>query len=138
MGIATTDCPVQIQIWVDDNAVTLNNPTGVYLVDNRVNYGSQNEGSANLSTATSKNSNVCWQVFLINPKSKSTVQIQSIGNSDAWGPSGQPQMAPDNTAAFTGTMQNAGNNSYSLGVTVQVPGGSGFTVKLNPSVNVSA
>lgn len=138
MGIPTTDCPVRIQIWVDDNAITTGSSVGEYLVDNRVASGSEAEGTANLSTACSQGTNVCWQVFLINPKSNSTVDIQSIGNSKAWGFSGQPQRAPDNASAFTGTVQNAGSAGYPVAINVQLSGGSGTTVTLNPSVNVSA
>ncbi|MEO4046620.1 hypothetical protein AAFN46_05945 [Pseudomonas sp. CAU 1711] len=138
MGIPTTNCPVQIQIWVDDNAVSTNSRAGVYLVDNRVASGSEAEGTPNLATACSQGTNVCWQVMLINPKSTSNVSIQSIGNSGAWGFSGQPQRAPDNAAAFTGTVQNSGNFSYPLAINVQVQGGSGVTVNLSPSVAVSA
>lgn len=134
----TASCPVQIQIWVDDNAVTTGSSAGVYLVDNRILSGSQSEGSANLTTACSKSSGICWQVYLINPTSTATVQIQSISNSPAWGFSGQPQRAPDNPNAFTGTAENAGAAQYTIGLNVQVAGGSGVPVSVTPSVNVSS
>ncbi|PMY32647.1 hypothetical protein C1Y35_27420 [Pseudomonas sp. GW456-L14] len=136
MAIPTTSCEVQVQIWVDDNAVTSGSSAGVYLVDNRSSAGTTHEGTANLNTAASKGSNICWEVFLINPKSTSHVSIAAIGNSNAWGYSGQPQAASDNPRAFTGSVQNAGNASYPVSLNVQVAGGSGITVKLNPSVTV--
>ncbi|CAD0261284.1 hypothetical protein HBO43_27185 [Pseudomonas veronii] len=138
MAIPTTSCDVQVQIWVDENAVTNGSTAGVYLVDNRISAGTTHEGTANLNTAASKGSNVCWQVFLINPKSTSQVSIAAFGNSSAWGFSGQPQTASDNASAYTGTVQNAGTASYPVSLNVQVAGGSGITVKLNPSVTVSA
>ncbi|HEX7635373.1 MAG TPA: hypothetical protein VF427_08855 [Noviherbaspirillum sp.] len=138
MGIKTTDCPVQIQIWVDDNAVQTGSTAGVYLVDNRVASGSEAEGTSSLSTASSLNSNICWQVFLINSQSTANASIQSIGNSQAWGFSGQPERAPDNSLAFTGTAQNAGTFTYPLSINLQVAGGSGTTINLTPSVVVSA
>jgi len=134
MAISTKDCQVQIQIWVDDNAVD-GSTRGVYLVDNRVRDGSQNEGSANLQTACTKGSNICWQIFTINASATSTVQIQSIGNSNAWGAGGQPEQASDNPAAFTGQAQNIGAASYDLAITVAA--GAGTTIHLNPAVNVS-
>ncbi|MCI1739585.1 MAG: hypothetical protein LKM38_22905 [Pseudomonas veronii] len=59
MAIPTTSCDVQVQIWVDDNAVTNGSTAGVYLVDNRISAGTTHEGTANLNTAASKGSNVC-------------------------------------------------------------------------------
>jgi len=138
MAIPTTSCEVQVQIWVDDNAVANGSTAGVYLVDNRTSAGTTLEATANLKTAASQGSNICWQAFLINPQSASQVSIAAIGDSDAWGSSGQPQIAPDNPGAFTGTLQNAGTASYPITIDVQVAGGAGVTVTLNPSVNVSA
>ncbi|WP_437691780.1 hypothetical protein [Sorangium sp. So ce176] len=138
MAIPTTQCSVQIQIWVDTNAIQNGSARGVYLVDNRVTSGSQNEGSANLVTACTQNSSICWQVLTVSPCTASSVQIQSIGNSQAWGASGQPQIAPDNPNAFTGQAQAAGSSSYQLSINVIAGGGSGTTVILNPSVSVQA
>jgi hypothetical protein len=89
-------------------------------------------------TVYSLGTNVCWQVYLINPKSNSSVGIQSIGNSNAWGSSGQPERAPYNSQAFTGTVQNAGHANYPLAINVQVADGSGVTVNLQPSVAVNS
>ena len=78
------------------------------------------------------NANICWMVLPIDPNFTAAggmVQMQSIGNSNAWGPSGQPQRI-DNTT-FTGTAQNAGNASYNTGINVQLPGQSGMTLNLN-------
>lgn len=82
--------------------------------------------------------NICWMVLPIDPSFTAAgvmVQMQSIGNSNAWGPSGQPQRI-DNTT-FTGTAQNAGNASYNMGINVQLPGQSGMTLNLNPAVTVN-
>ncbi|MBP5078096.1 AidA/PixA family protein [Pseudomonas chlororaphis] len=138
MAISTTNCPVQVQIWVDDNAVTNGSTAGIYMVDNRISAKSTHEGSANLNTAVSKGSNICWEVFLINPNSTSQVYITAIGNSNAWGFSGQPQAASSNLRTYTGSAQTPGNASYSVSLNVQVEGRSGITVNLTPSVTVSA
>lgn len=136
--VPTTSCGVQIQIWVDDNAVTQGSTAGVYLVDNQVANGSTNEGSSNLATTTSQGTSICWQAFLINPKSTASVSIASVGNSQAWGFSGQPGVAPDNPSAYTGTAQSAGSFTYPLSINVFLAGGSAVTIPLTPGINVSA
>lgn len=138
MAIPTTSCSVFIQIWVDTNATQTGSTRGVYLVDNRVASGSQNEGSANLTTACTQNSNICWEIFTIDPNSTASVQIQSIGNSNAWGSSGQPQVASDNANAFTGQAQNPGAAGYQVNFNVTLGTGSGFSVTVSPNVNVVA
>jgi hypothetical protein len=130
---------VFIQIWVDTNSAQVGTTKGVYLVDNRVSSGSQNEGSATLQTACTLNSYVCWQVFSVDPNFASIggdLRIQSIGNSNAWGNSGQPQSVNANT--FTGQVQNGGTAGYQVTLTLQSPGQSGITLNVNPTVNVAA
>lgn len=138
MAVPITNCSVFIQIWIDTNAVQAGSTRGIYLVDNRVSNGSQNEGSATLQTACTKNSFICWQVFAIDPNYTAiggSVAIQSIGNSNAWGNSGQPQLMNSGTA--TGQAQNSGSASYSINLNVQSPGLSGITLTVNASVNVN-
>lgn len=138
MATPISNCSVFIQIWIDTNSVQNGSTTGVYLVDNRVSAGSQNEGSANLQTACTMNSYICWQIFAIDPNfvsSGGNVAIQSIGNSNAWGNSGQPQLV--NSTAATGQAQNAGTANYQLNLNVQSPGQSGMTLQLTAGVNVT-
>ncbi len=138
MAVPITQCSVFIQIWVDTNAAQAGTTKGIYLVDNRVSSGSQNEGSANLQTACTLNSYICWQVFAVDPNFTSiggSVAIQQIGNSNAWGDSGQPQML--NATTFTGQVENAGSASYSLNLNLQSPGQSGITLAVNPGVSVT-
>jgi hypothetical protein len=138
MSIPTSSCSVFIQIWVDTNAVQADQTQGVYLVDNRVNTGSTGEGSASLQTSCTKGSNVCWTALSIDPNFAAeggVVSLQSIGNSNAWGDSGQPESV--NSTTFTGQVQNSGTAGYTLNLNVQAPGGSGMTLSVNPSVNVN-
>jgi hypothetical protein len=121
---------------VDTNAVRDGSTRGVYLVDNRVSSGSNNEGTASLQTALTVNSYVAWQIFAIDPNYSAiggNIEIQQIGNSNAWGNSGQPQQL--NATTFTGQVQNAGNANYRLTLNVQNPGQSGITITVNPSIN---
>jgi hypothetical protein len=138
MSVPISQCSVFIQIWLDTNSVQNGKTTGIYLVDNRVSSGSQSEGSPNLQTACTLNSYIAWQVFAIDPNFAAAggdVQIQQIGNSNAWGNSGQPESL--NATTFTGQVQNTGQASYQLTLNVQSPGQSGITVSVNPGVNVS-
>jgi hypothetical protein len=138
MAVPLTQCSVFVQIWIDTNAAKAGSTAGVYIVDNRVSSGSQNEGSPTLQTACTSGSYVAWQVFAIDPNYVSiggNVQIQQIGNSNAWGNSGQPQGL--NATTFTGQVQNPGMASYQLALNVQNPGQSGITITVNPSINSS-
>jgi hypothetical protein len=127
---------VFVQIWVDTNALTNGSTKGVYVVDNRVSAGSQNEGSTNLATAATNGSYVNWQVFNIDPTSTTPISIQSLSNSRAWGPSGQPQSDTTN-GGFTGQLQETGNAPYSVTFNASKGGGSGITTTVNLSVVVS-
>jgi hypothetical protein len=138
MSYPISSCSVFIQVWVDTNAIQADQTTGVYLVDNRTSAGSQNEGSAGLQTACTSGSNLCWTVQAIDPNfvaEGGVLGLQSIGNSNAWGDSGQPESI--NSTTFTGQVQNDGTAGYSLNLNVQVPGGSGKTLTVSPGVIVS-
>jgi hypothetical protein len=139
MSVPVSQCSVFIQIWVDTNSVQNGQTKGIYLVDNRVSSGSQNEGSASLQTACTLNSYICWQILAIDPNYTAgggTVAIQQIGNSNAWGMSGQPEIL--NPTTFTGQVQNAGQAGYSININVQNPGMSGITIQIKPSMLVTA
>jgi hypothetical protein len=139
-----SDCSVFVNIWVDTNAVSTGSTQGVYIVDNRgyQNPSSQNEGTASLVTQCSKNAKICWQAFVMNPASGDTVQLTGIGNSEAWGPSGQPEPASNNNSvtfppAYTGMAQNTGTNNYTASFNVQLSGGSVIPVTANLGINAS-
>jgi hypothetical protein len=129
---------VFIQIWVDTNSVQGGQTTGIYLADNRVSSGSQNEGSASLQTSCTKSSIIAWQIFAIDPNFEGaggSLQISQIGNSNAWGQSGQPESL--NTNTWTGQAQNAGQASYQISINVALPGQNGISTNVNPSINVT-
>ncbi len=138
-----SDCSVFINIWVDTNAVVSGSSQGVYAVDNRgaQNPSSQNEGTASLVTQCTTGAKICWQAFSMNPNSGDTVQLTAIGNSPAWGNSGQPLPAPgtssSSTPAFTGIAQVAGNNGYTASFNVMLSGGSLVPVSANLGVSAS-
>jgi len=133
--IPVSQCSIFVQIWVDTNALQNGSTKGVYLVDNRLNNGSQNEGTVGLQTAVTTNSYICWQVYNVDPNSSTTLSIASIGNSNAWGASGQPQSVSPNT--FTGQAQTNGLAEYKLTINAQAGGGSGITTSVSPGINVS-
>lgn len=138
MTTPVSQCTVFIQVWVDTKAVQAGSARGIYMVDNRLARRGKKEGSGALQTAVTRNANICWTVLPIDPNFTALggrVQMQSIGNSSAWGSSGQPQMIDATT--FTGTAQNAGTANYNMGIKVQLPGKSGITLSLNPSVTVN-
>ncbi|MFN9623758.1 MAG: hypothetical protein ACK587_13150 [Cyanobacteriota bacterium] len=138
MSFPVSQCSVFIQIWVDTNSAKANSTEGIYIVDNRVSSGSSLEGTSSLMTTCTLNSFICWQVFSIDPNFEAmggNLQIQQIGNSNAWGASGQPQMV--NATTFTGQVQNGGEAGYQIVLNMQQPGGSGITLRVNPNINVT-
>ena len=133
MSIQTSDCQIQIQILIDETAVNGNGTSGIYMVDNRLQGG-----TSGLMTRCTSGSKICWRVSLINPYSKSTAQIQRIGNSGAWDFE-QPQPAPDDTSAFTGrVVTTSGNWAYPLALDLNLPDRGGITVNFTPMMVVSA
>jgi hypothetical protein len=129
-----SNCNVFIQAWVDVNAIVQGGGTnGVWLVDNRVSSGSTGDGTAGLTTGCSNGSNLCWEIVAIDPNADVTqLQIQQIGNSNAWGNSGQPEATDGTGTVFTGQVQNTGTASYNLILNVN-----DTSVTLTPSVTVS-
>ena len=139
MPVTIAQCSVFIHIWIDTNSAQAGTTKGIYLIDNRVSSGSQNEGSPTLTTACTLNSYICWQVYAVDPNFTAiggVVAIQQIGNSNAWGNSGQPEQATG--GAFTGQVQNAGTASYQITFTVQSPGQSGITIPVTANMSVAA
>lgn len=136
-NVPTTSCTTFIQIWVDTNALQNGSTRGIYLVDNRVSQGSNNEGSPSLLTAVTNGTNICWEVFNIDMNSTTVLQLSAISNASVFGASGQPQAAPDNPNAFTGTVQNTGKAGYQITFNAQAPGGSGITATVSAALSVS-
>lgn len=137
MSIPVSNCTTFIQVWVDTNALQNGSERGIYLVDNRLNNGSQNEGTTNLSTQVTQGTNVCWQVYNIDPNSTTQLAIQSISNASVFGASGQPEKVDDGSGAFTGQVQSTGSASYTLNFTAQKPNSSGITAQVSPQLRVS-
>ena len=134
MAIPASSCSAFVQIWVDTNALQNGQTTGVYLVDNNLNNGSSNEGSPNLLTNLPVGTNVCWSLLNVNPSSNTILQIQNFGNASVFGASGTPQQL--NATTWTGQVQQAGQSQYNINFSAQIPGSSGITTNVNPSLSV--
>lgn len=131
-----SDCDVFIQIWVDGNATQLGQTTGIYLVDNGGKPGT--EGGTGLNTVCTTGSLICWTVMPVDPNfvaKGGSLQLQSVGNSSAWGDSGQPNEF--DSLNFIGTAETVGSASYQVTINVCAPGGSGMTLFVNPAITVN-
>ncbi len=137
MAINPNDCSVFIQIWVDTNAASQGSTAGIYLVDNQVSRGSQNEGTPSLSTVATQNSNVCFSVLNIDCQDTSSLSIVNMGNSDAYGFNGTPQQF--SPTVWTGTLANGQVSApYSVVLNITKQGGGGsITTQVNPSFQVA-
>ncbi len=133
--MATGTPTVFIQIWVDINAIQNGSTAGLYLVDNRVGNGSQNEGSTNLSTNVTNGTTIQWNVYNIDPTSTAVLSLTAIGNASVWGAGGQPQA--DGKGGFVGQVQVTGSASYQITLNAQKqPGSAAITLKVNPGITV--
>jgi hypothetical protein len=132
--ITPASCSVFVQIWVDTDALQNGQTTGVYLVDNNLNHGSSNEGTVDLLTNVPVGTNICWSLLNVNPTSNAILQIQDFGNASVFGASGTP--SPVNATTWTGQVQAAGNASYNINFSAQIPGSSGISTSVNPSLSV--
>jgi hypothetical protein len=134
MAIPASSCSTFVQIWVDTNALQNGQTTGVYLVDNNLNNGSSNEGTVNLQTDVPVGTNICWSLLNVNPSSNTILQIQNFGNASVFGASGTPQQV--NATTWTGQVQASGQAQYNINFSAQIPGQSGITTNVNPSLAV--
>lgn len=134
MAITPSSCSLFIQIWVDTNALQNGQTTGVYLVDNNLNHGSSNEGTVNLNSSVPVGTNICWSLLNVDPTSNTILTIQNFGNASVFGASGTPQQF--NATTWTGQVQAAGTASYNINFTAQIPGSSGITTNVNPTLSV--
>ena len=132
MAITPSSCSLFIQIWVDTNALQNGSTTGVYLVDNNLNHGSSNEGTTNLNTVVPVGTSICWSLLNIDPTSNTILTIQNFGNASVFGASGTPQQV--NATTWTGQVQAAGSANYNINFSAQIPGSSGITTSVNPSI----
>ena len=133
--ITPSSCSIFVQIWVDSNALVNGQTTGVYLVDNNLNNGSANEGTVNLMTKVAVGTNICWQLLNVDPNSQVQLQIQNFGNASVFGASGTPQQV--NASTWTGQVQAQGTNvPYNINFSAQIPGSSGITTTVTPSLTV--
>lgn len=110
------DCTIKIHVLVDENYISDGGTSGVWSIDNQ---GSQSsgEGGAKLDTAVSKNDTICWTLEPVNPASTSTFQIESIGNSEAWGFTGQPEPANTDKTVYVGIAEGS-SAYYEMDITV--------------------
>lgn len=134
MATPPSACSVFIQIWVDTNALQNGQTTGVYLVDNNLNHGSSNEGTVSLLTNVPVGTSICWSLLNVDPTSNTVLNLANFGNASVFGASGTPQMV--NATTWTGQVQAAGNASYNINFSAQIPGSSGITTNVTPSLSV--
>jgi hypothetical protein len=134
MAIPASSCSVFVQVWVDTNALQRGDTTGVYLVDNNLNHGSSQEGTVNLVTDVPVSTNICWSLLNVDPNSNAILSLQNFGDSSVFGFSGTPQQV--NPTTWTGQVQAAGQAQYGINFNTQIPGQSGITTRLNPTLSV--
>jgi outer membrane protein assembly factor BamB len=111
--------------------------TGIYMMDNRRNLGSANEGKNNLHTNCYTGDNIAWQVMPIDPVRGDTVIITgftiSSGNLFA-GSTGAPK-STSNHSRWTGRAINAKSNAqYQIHFLITDADGNIYTGRCNGNV----
>lgn len=114
------DCSIQILICLDENDLQEGTVKGVYLLDNQLGNRGAHFALPTVGTYVARTDKIYWRVCLLDPNSHAIPEISSIGNSKAWGFTGQPERAFDSTTAFTGMAEESGNYSYNITVNVKV------------------
>ncbi|MBS0057669.1 hypothetical protein [Yersinia sp. Marseille-Q3913] len=112
------DCQVQILICIDEEDIQEGTDKGIYLLDNQLGSRGAHAALPTVGTVASRSDRIYWRICMLSPSSYATAEIVSIGNSKAWGFSGQPESAFDSDSAFTGQVQEAGTYSYNISITV--------------------
>ncbi|CDH21432.1 conserved hypothetical protein [Xenorhabdus bovienii str. kraussei Quebec] len=136
------DCTVQILIYIDENIARVDqqlNTKGIYLIDNQL--GTKNAHPAlpitpGYVTTVARNDKIYWRIFLVDPNSKGSVEITSIGNCKAWGFNGQPEKAYDSLTAYSGKAEEPGNHAYNISINLITNDGNGMTLDFNHSLHV--
>lgn len=110
--------------------------TGIYMIDNRAQLGSKNEGQMELSTVCFAGDRVGWYLVPIDPTRGDTVQITgfnvSSGNVFA-GSSGYPQPTT-NLAYWIGRAVNAGSQTYQVQILLTDSSGSKYFINWDPYI----
>jgi hypothetical protein len=85
-----------------------------------------------LNTNVPVGTNICWSLLNVDPTSSTILGIQNFGNASVFGASGTPQLV--NASTWTGQVQAAGQSGYNVNFSAQIPGSSGITTSVNPSI----
>ncbi|QDW33772.1 hypothetical protein FFE93_012330 [Yersinia sp. KBS0713] len=136
------DCDLQILILVDEKTALQGESTGIFAMDNHLGSGSDIQGSTQLVTYAGRGDKIYWRAMFINPntvdaQSIASIGISSVGNSPAWGYSGQPEIAFDSDSNFSGEAQVAGRYTYELLINIVKSNGEGAILKTTLGLTVT-
>lgn len=110
--------------------------TGIYMIDNRKNIGSYNEGQMELYTFCYPGDNVSFYVQPIDTQRGDTVSIIGLNVSygNVFGGSlGAPQPT-SNDAYWIGRAINAGNQTYQIQVLITDENGNIYVINWDPFI----
>ncbi len=106
----------KIVITVDTSRVLSGDTRGIFMIDNRAEVGSSNEGTLELSTKCFAGDYVSWLVNPIDPDTQDTVSIAGfqVSSGNVFGGEGSPQPASDDNTYWMGRAFNQGTSTYQI------------------------
>lgn len=139
MAINPKACTVQINIWVDCNALQNGQTTGIYMVDNLggAKNPSQNEGAPNLNSYVTQGASVCWSIYPIDPCFDGQLSINAMTQGTT-GFSSPPTAYGTTNAVWTGQLfKNAQGGSITQDIEINAPfNGKPGSFTISPTITV--
>ncbi len=110
----------KIVITVDTSRVISGDTREIYMIDNRTEFGSTNEGTPELSTKCFAGDYISWLVEAIDPDTQDTVSIAGfqVSNGNVFGGDGYPTPQTDDNTYWLARAINQGTQTYQVKILI--------------------
>ncbi|OPX44216.1 inclusion body protein [Ruminiclostridium hungatei] len=110
----------KIIITVDTARVISGDTRNIYMIDNRVEFGSTNEGTLELSTKCFTGDYISWLAVPLDPDTQDTVSIAGfqVSSGNVFGGEGSPQPQSDDDTYWMGRAINQGSQTYQVKIII--------------------
>jgi hypothetical protein len=110
----------KIVITIDTARVISGDTRGIFMIDNKAEFGSSNEGTLELSTKCFNGDYISWLAVPIDPDTQDTVSIAGfqISSGNVFGGEGSPQPQSDDNTYWMGRAINQGSQTYQIKIVI--------------------